>query len=73
MLIWIGIEIFLKKGKSYFLIVNHLLNFQQLNAKLKEKIIKLKKREISTLYYLLKLNYFSLSTFNNAIQYSIFP
>ena len=46
MLIWIGIEIFLKKGKSYFLIVNHLSNFQQFKAKLKEKIIKLKHKNI---------------------------
>ena len=90
MLIWIGIEIFLKNGKSYFFNFYRLSHFQQFNAisqetKLKEKIIKLKdknikkyttkwkKREISTLYYLLKLNYFSSRSFNDATQYPIFP
>ena len=51
MLIWIGIEIFLKNGKSYFFNFYRLSHFQQFNAisqetKLKEKIIKLKDKNI---------------------------
>ncbi len=52
MLIWIGIEIFLKTGKSYFFNFYLLFKFfQQFNAithetKLKEKFIKLKDKNI---------------------------
>ena len=85
LLLKMGIEIYLKNGKTY--LFNFFLEekFEEFEKKIQKSKIKIckkeikkyqdkwKKGEISTYYYIIKLNQFSSRTYNDPTQYPIFP
>ena len=85
LLLKMGLEIYLKNGKTY--LFNFFLEekFEEFEKKIpKDKIKrckkdikkyqeKWKKREISTYYYIIKLNQLSSRSYNDPSQYPVFP